>query len=295
MNDISILCKSYRGDLERAVVMAHSVRQFNRDSLTFYIAVPQQDLELFRARISGADINWLCDEDIIRANPVIDLERYRKIPGHISQQIVKAEFWRVNPKTNCVCIDSDSRFIRDFYATDFLSVEGDPYTILFEGKSYLQFCLTHGITETERFFEKMSQEMRDCFGRIGPTYQFNPFPVIWNRKVWEALATKLEAEGSNILEAIVAHPYESSWYGEALLKYRPIPLLPKEPIFKAYLYLEEYEQDRRDGVTEEMLAQYYLGVVYQSNWYPHRLRLLKRLVYKLKRFMQHYRRGGVRA
>jgi hypothetical protein len=104
------------------------------------------------------------------------------------------------------------------------------------------------------------------------------------------LQTKLDAEGTNILEAIVSHPYESSWYGETLMKYRPIPLLPKEPIFKAYLYFEEYERDRSDGMTEEMLAKFYLGVVYQSNWYPHRLKLLKRLAYKLKRRLQRYRK-----
>ena len=99
----------------------------------------------------------------------------------------------------------------------------------------------------------------------------------------------MEAEGRNMLDAIVAHPYESSWYGEALLKYGPIPLLPREPIFKAYLYQEEYEHDRKLGVDEAMLADYYLGVVYQSNWYPHRLQPLKRFAYKMKRLLQNCR------
>jgi hypothetical protein len=67
------------------------------------------------------------------------------------------------------------------------------------------------------------------------------------------------------------------------LKYRPIPLLPKEPLFKAYLYLEEYEQDRRMGIDEKTLSQFYLGVVYQSNWYPKRLQLFKLIAYKIKR------------
>jgi hypothetical protein len=75
-----------------------------------------------------------------------------------------------------------------------------------------------------------------------------------------------------------------------LLKYRPIPLLPREPIFKAYLYFEEYERDQRDGMTEAELARFYLGVVYQSNWYPHRLKFLKRIAYKLKRRLQRYRK-----
>jgi len=289
MSNIVIFCKSYQRDLERAAVMAESVRRFNCDGLPLYISVPQTDLEMFQQRIGMDGVNWLCDEDIIRANPELDVAAYHALPGHISQQVVKAEFWRVNPAPNSVCIDSDSRFIRDFHASDFLASDGTPYTILHEGKPFIEFCLTHGIRETERHYEVMCEDMRRVFGRTGPSYAFNPFPVIWNRKVWQDLQQRFEAEGSDIMQAIVAHPYESSWYGEALLKYRSIPLLPREPIFKAYLYFEEYERDKRDGMTEDMLARFYLGVVYQSNWYPHRLKFLKRFAYKLKRRLQRYR------
>ncbi|HLP97589.1 MAG TPA: DUF6492 family protein [Sideroxyarcus sp.] len=290
MGNIVIFCKSYHRDLERAAVMADSVRRFNRDGLPLYISVPEADLKMFQQRIGVEGVSWLCDEDIICSNPALDLGAYRALPGHISQQIVKAEFWRVNPKQNCVCIDSDARFIRDFHAGDFLAPDGTPYTVLHESKPFMEFCLTHGIRETDRHFEAMCEDMRKVFGRVGPSYAFNPFPVIWSNKVWQALAAWLEAEGSDIMRAIVAHPYESSWYGEALLKYRPISLLPKEPIFKAYLYFEEYERDRRDGMTEQELARFYLGVVYQSNWYPHRLKFFKRLAYKLKRRLQRYRK-----
>jgi hypothetical protein len=290
MSDIVIFCKSYHRDLERAVVMAESVRRFNRDGLPLYISVPETDLEMFRQRIGTAGINWVSDEDVIRSDKSLNLDRYRTLPGHISQQVVKSCFWRVNPALNCVCIDSDSRFIRDFHAGDFLTPDGTPYTILHESKPYMEFCLTHGIRETERHFEAMCEDMRKVFGRVGPSYAFNPFPVIWSNKVWQALDEQLAAEGSDIMQAIVAHPYESSWYGEALLKHGSVPLLPKEPIFKAYLYFEEYERDKSDGMTEELLAKFYLGVVYQSNWYPHRLKWHKRMAYKLKRFLQRYRK-----
>lgn len=275
--------------MERAVVMANSVRKFNRDGLPLYISVPKEDLEQFKSRVGTNDVIWLSDEEIIASNPQIDMDDYLSLPGHISQQIVKAEFWRVNPNENCVCIDSDSRFISDFFTSDFLSSEGYPYTILHEGKSFLQFCMTNGIQETDMYFEQMSQDMKDYFGRQGPSYSYNPFPVIWSRKVWLALDARLKEDGINILDAIVDHPYESSWYGEALLKYKSIPLLPKEPIFKAYLYLEEYEHDKSMGMNEGILAKYYLGVVYQSNWYPHRLKFFKRVAYKLKRFIKRMR------
>jgi len=295
MSDISIFCKSYRGDLVPAIAMVQSVRRFNRDSLSFYISVPRGDLDLFKSRIGSDGVNWLADEDIIGTNPDIDINAYLALPGHISQQIVKAEFWRVNPCANCVCIDSDSRFIRDFFTHDFLTAEGHPYTILHEGKPFMVFCMASGVRETELHFENMSNEMREYFGRQGPSYSYNPFPVIWSNKVWRALLPKLEEEGISMLDAIVAHPYESSWYGEALLKYQPIPLLPKEPIFKAYLYLEEYEHDRKLGIDEAMLAQFYLGVVYQSNWYPRRLQPLKRIAYKMKRLMQRYKKKQIAA
>ena len=293
MSDISIFCKSYRNDLDQAAVLVESIRQFNRDSLPFFASVPKDDLALFKNKIGTNDVIWLSDEDIIGANKAIDLNVYKTLQGHISQQIVKAEFWRINPNENCVCIDSDSRFIRDFFTSDFLSPEGHPYTILHEAKPFREFCLMNGIQETGLYFEAIADEMRACFERQGPSYAFNPFPVIWSRKVWCALLHKLEAEGINILDAIVAHPHESSWYGEAQLKFRPIPLLPKEPIFKAYLYLEEYEHDRKAGIDETILARFYSGVVYQSNWYPRRLQLLRRLAYKVKRGLQRYRKKRI--
>jgi hypothetical protein len=55
-------------------------------------------------------------------------------------------------------------------------------------------------------------------------------------------------------------------YGEALLKYRAIPLWPCEDIFKNYLYQSQYLYDRKRGVNAEMLSKNYLGFVRQSNW-----------------------------
>jgi len=286
VTNVSVFCKSYRNDLDPAILMVESVRRYNRDALPLYMVVPEEDLHLFKSRIGTSDVTWLTDDDVISANPDVDLRAFRGLPGNVSQQIVKAEFWRVNRVENSLCVDSDCRFIRDFFANDFLSPEGHPYTIMHEAKPFREFCFAHGIRETGLYFEAIAAEMRECFARHGPSYAFVPFPVIWSRKVWSALLTSLKADASTILDAVVAHPHEASWYGEALLKFRPIPLLPKEPLFKAYLYLEEYEHDRKIGMDEARLAQLYLGVVYQSNWYPRRLRWSKWSAYKVKRLLQ---------
>ena len=108
---------------------------------------------------------------------------------------------------------------------------------------------------------------------------------------WKTLAENfLSVKGWSMFDAIQFHPHEATWYGEALLNYGAIPVHPREPLFKAYLYLEEYEADRQIGITTEILARDYLGVVYQSNWYPKRLGMGKNLAYKAKKMIRKIRR-----
>lgn len=283
MSGVAIFCKSYRGDLERAATLVKTVGQFNREKLPFYISVPEADLALFRNKLGSENVTLLSDEDIIRANPRIDFNAYQALPGHLSQQIVKSEFWRINPLENYVCVDSDSRFIRDFYLSDFVASDGLPYTVMHEDKSYAHFCLTHNLERSNEDFIKLKQRFMEYFDRNGVDYNFGPFPVIWNAKVWKDLESQmLIPNGMNLLDAICLIPSEGFWYGEALLKFNSIPVKPRAPLFKAYLYFEEYEEDARVGCNESVLAKNYLGVVYQSNWYPKRLRFFNRLAYKLK-------------
>lgn len=289
MEKIALFCKSYRNDIDRAARLAESVRRHNSDYLPFYLSVPQNDLALFRDRIGTVDIQWICDENIIESNPNLSHNAYRSMSGHISQQIIKAEFWRLNPLPSYLCIDSDSTFIREFTRSDFI-VHGDiPYTILHEGKSFSEFCLANGLAGVIEEFEKMKKKLKDMFGRSGPSYNFGPFPVSWHRQVWSDLEKNyLAPKGMTILDAISSLPSEAFWYGEALLKFSSIDICPREPYFKAYLFLEEYEHDRRMGMTEAILSKLYCGVVYQSNWHPKRLRRIKNYAYYFKKGLKKF-------
>ena len=290
MSTITIFCKSYKNDLERAVKLVESIRKFNVDSLPLYFSVPNSDLGLFRERI-GKDVIWLTDEAIIEKNPDISLNEYSALPGQLSQQIVKAEFWRLNPANNYLCVDSDCLFIRNFTRTDFIAPNDFPYTVMHEGKEFALFLLSHELLHVLRELEGIKLKFRNLFGRKGVSYNFGPFPVIWNNNVWRKLASDfLVKQEMTILDAIVAYPSEAYWYGEAILKFQSIPLMPREPLFKAYLFYEEFEHDKKFGVTEKTLADQYIGVVYQSNWYPKRLRLSKRFAYKIKKLLKKVRR-----
>ena len=70
----------------------------------------------------------------------------------------------------------------------------------------------------------------------------------------------------SFLDAIVACPTESRWYGEALLAYQAIPLHPSQAFFKVYHYAWQFDKDTRKGITPEQLSCFYCGVIYQSSW-----------------------------
>jgi len=67
-------------------------------------------------------------------------------------------------------------------------------------------------------------------------------------------------------DAIAQAPIESRWYGEALLAWQAVPLQPCQALFKVYHYAWQYDQDRKNGVSEKQLSQLYCGAIYQSAW-----------------------------
>jgi hypothetical protein len=70
----------------------------------------------------------------------------------------------------------------------------------------------------------------------------------------------------NFVDAIVTAPIESRWYGEALLAYHAIPLIPCQALFKVYHYAWQFDRDSSAKLDFEKLAKLYSGVIYQSAW-----------------------------
>lgn len=268
MGDIVLYCKSYRQDIRRAQVLAESVAQFNRERLPFYMSVPTDDLAMFKEKLSGMPVQLLDDRAIVAANPKLDAKKLAAMPGGRSQQIIKAEFWRLNLAPNYLCLDSDCKFLRDFGRSDFMAPDGNPYTIVHECKELLQFALTHGLTKVPMHFAAERRQIMEIFARAGRAYDFGPAPLLWSANVWRALDEKfLTPQGISVVDAIERFSSEILWYGETLLKYRPIPLWPIEPLFRCFHYRAQFRVGRRHGESESSIAHNYLGVVYQSNWH----------------------------
>lgn len=267
MNTFALFCKSYRTDLKRVVRLAFSIKKYNSEGILFYVSVPSSDISLFREHLNELNVTLIADEEIIEASSSINISQIQKMPGGLSQQIVKSEFWRLGISTAYLCLDSDAVFIRPFGVNDFMAPGEIPYTVIDEGHESLASIVNQKKYRILQDYIKEADLLQNLFNRTSRRYSFGPFPLIWHRAVWDSLFTNyLKPKGMNFADAIVQAPIESRWYGEALLAYKAVPLLPCQPLFKVYHYGWQYDQDRRRNIGVKQLNQLYCGVIYQSAW-----------------------------
>ena len=268
MKDLVLYCKSYHNDFLRLKRLLSSIQQFNLDYIPFYISTPKADRDSL-ITILGEDAGyiWVADEDIIAANPRVNIKQYESMPGGLSQAIVKSEFWRLGLAQNYLCLDSDCAFIRPFQRSDLIFEGGVPYTVLHQNKEFFQIANNRGEAKVVANLRAEEKRVQALFGRMGPELYCTPSPFIWSAKVWASLDLEyLKPKGITLWDMVTPEYPETLIYGEALLKYRAIPLIAIEPLFRVYHYDWHYFMMKRMGETEETLKLNYLGVLYQSNW-----------------------------
>ncbi len=258
MENIVLFCKSYYKDFDRVVNLVESINKYNTDNIPFYVSVPEKDIPLF-SQIKN--LNLIEDEKIYSSSKT----------GWVQQQIIKANFWKLNLSKNYLCLDSDSYFIRPFSKSDLLVDDDTPYTVMHEQKELFSWTVNKkqilGFDPKESFIKDRDKIMNEVFERKGKYYDFGPSPVIWSSKVWNDLEEKyLKPNGVNFEHAIQYSSSEFSWYGESLLQFKSINLYPVEPLFKVFHYPQQYTEYKQQGITEEMIAQNYMGIVMQSNY-----------------------------
>lgn len=268
MKDFVLYCKSYRNDFLRLKRLLASIEKLNVDRLPFYISTPKEDKAALLEILGDAgNYLWVADEDIVSANPRASIENYLSMPGGLSQAIVKSEFWRLGLAENYLCLDSDCVFIRPFKRSDFMGDDGVPFTVLHQNKEYFQLAQNRGESQVEENLRAEAQRVQALFGRVGPEFYCAPAPFIWSAKVWQSLDQEfLQPNGMSLWDLVTPEYPETLIYGEALLKYRAIPLFAIEPLFRVYHYDWQYYVLKRLGETEEKLKSNYLGILYQSNW-----------------------------
>ncbi|MBU3625116.1 hypothetical protein ICN48_02515 [Polynucleobacter sp. JS-Safj-400b-B2] len=253
--------------MKRTVKLAQSIQKHNKGNIPFYISVPAEDVDLFRGYLKDVDVIIFDEKDIFKANPKLDIQKLYEIRGGLRQQVIKSEFWRLDISENYLVLDSDCIFIRDFDETDFIANGDVPYSVIHEGRDVLQATERFGPKKIRQHFLADREPIKAALGRKGVTYDFGYAPFLWSRKVWRSLDQNyLTPNHMNFLDAVFLCGSEFTWYGEALINFRAIPIYPREQLFMHYHYEHQLWAHQVIGYKEELLAHDYLGVVYQSNW-----------------------------
>ncbi len=268
MKDLVLYCKSYRRDFLRLKRLLASVDQFNLDRIPFYISTPEdQYQDLISILGDAGGFNWVSDESIIAANSRVPAGIEKTRSGGLSQQAIKSEFWRLGIAETYVCLDSDCIFIKSFCRSDFLAVDGNPYTVIYQNKEFFQLSVNRNYGKVVSNLRLEGDTVKKLFGRVGPNYYCPCPPFIWSSKVWRSLDENyLKPRDISFWDiSTEGHP-ETLLYLEALLNYRAIPLYPVEQMFRIYYYDWYFFLLRRLGESVKKLPENYLGVIYQSNW-----------------------------
>jgi hypothetical protein len=269
--EFALVCKSHRRDVLRVQRLLDSLAANNPERLPVVVIVPEQDQALFQEHLAGHTFELLSDETVVAAHPQAAerdlLARYRATPGYRSQQVVKAEAWRVLGCSAYLCVDSDTVFLKPALRADFIAPDGHPYTLMHQSRELMQLAVNRGHGSVLHAFKAESEQLKQWFGRIGPDFDFGPQPLIWSARVWADLHERhLAPRGWTLWDAIDFAPSEIRWYGEALLACQSIPLHPIEPLFRVYHHEWQWLLLRSLGETDQTLQAQFIGVVYQSNW-----------------------------
>jgi hypothetical protein len=139
--------------------------------------------------------------------------------------------------------------------------------VLHQNKELFQLATDRGHEKVERALRAEAERVKAIFKRKGPNFYCAPAPFIWSAKVWQSLEVQyLEPKGIDLWDLISPELPETLIYGETLLRYRAIPLIAIEPLFRTYHYDWQYFLMKRLGETKAKVAQNYLGIIYQSAW-----------------------------
>ena len=270
MSTFILFCKSYQKDVLRVKRLLNSIVQFNIDRIPFYLSVPQKDLALFKDCIDWdrlalhGDFYLITDEVVVLSNPQSTLDRYYSMPGYLSQQVIKAEVWRYVDCNHYLCLDSEAEFRKSFYLRHFMKSATIPFSLMHLNSELLTLAKKLKKNKVIDHFYQDNHLLMEEFGRLPiktEEWDFGPAPLIWSKSVWQSLDDfHLKPKNQTIWDAIERLPFEIRWYGEALLKFKAIPIHPIGPLFQVIHY--DWQVKHLPPVENTR----YLGILSQSNW-----------------------------
>lgn len=253
-----LLCKSYRGDVDRAKVLFESIQKHNKDNIPMYFQIPKADEKLWHEKIGTEGYTIIFDED------VTDLVNTQ---SHFTQQLYKMSFYKTGIAEYYFTMDSDMYWIRDFETTDMITEDGIPYLTMHEDKSLREYSInTHKSDIITKWYHENRKPIQEYFGRKGKTYGFSGSALLYFSEAFRTLDEEVcKPNGITFLDLLKYRTGENAWHGEWIL-FKGFKFYPTDVMFKTFAYPFHYQLSKQLGHTEESLSKVYYGVTMQSNW-----------------------------
>jgi hypothetical protein len=185
--------------------------------------------------------------------------------GYINQEITKLAFWKLGLSKNYLCLDSDCKFLRPFFKSDFMNNENVPYTFLTEDRALQadpSYYATHWVSR-QRSLDLILEEVG-----FSPNYLETCHNTqIFSSKVLENFEKSfMEKKNLSLTDILAISPYEFSWYNFWLQKNFNHELIKREPNF-LMVHSEQMELNLRiQNISEADIARGYVGVIWNSNY-----------------------------
>lgn len=263
INNLVLFCKTYNGDFERFKILKESIDKFNQDNIPFYVVCPKKDIELF---LSIKNNNEKYDYVVVSDEKILSMDTDHE-QNWYTQQIIKFNFYKLNVCEHYLILDSDCYFIKNFYIKDFLLNNKIPYMTFTEpSKGHDSW-----FTQVMGYFkdgeeEKINIKAKEFIGREGKRFALQ-LPCIFSKAVLEDMEENfLKKKNLTYNDLIKIHPFEFEWYGDYLIKYKPIQYEVCSPFFVSFYSHTFYQICRYLGFTEEIFAKYWFGLIMHEGW-----------------------------
>lgn len=266
MQHFCFLIKTYSGDLDRVLVLLESIKEHNKEAIDVVMSVPESEYELFQNATAPFSVTLLTDESICTELFTEKTNGFE--PGYLNQQIIKLAFWETGLYQFYLCLDSDCSFIRDFYIKDFFFDENTPYANLYEWEQHFaDRDYRRWIGIYKRNLELISTEINLDISKIISCCGCS----IFSSQVLESFKQEcLKSKQYDYRDILKICPFEFSWYNLWLIKSNLIRIVPVSGFFKVFHYRKQYNEMRKKLVTQDQLAEMYVGIVLNSNWKPYK-------------------------
>lgn len=286
----ALLCKSFRGDLNRLKILVSSVEEHMVGEIPFIIMCPSDDVQLFSEELPS----WV---EIQNESEIAQFSTNSRLGVWREQQLIKLMFGVQGRFEKYYILDSDSYFLRPFTAESIFGSDNRvPFVV---SPNYYRYRSNDGFTHSlslattakptgfpvERVayrsadFFKIDRELIDsseharrkpsevggligkAFGRTDaiPLF-FMPTPIVWSSAIVIDFWNYLRSEDLTFSDLLKYSPWEALWYANWAMQRHRSSLVTREPDFLHFESDEEVHAARRLGVTERTLSINFLGV-----------------------------------